>query len=205
MTVYAYYEPLIDNWGYEELIELFAKSWERQGWEVKVFNRKDLVQHPNYEEQRRALEILPSQHDRGFGVMCMLRYLPMQNAGGGLLVDTDLINYNFKPDMLPQPGGYTLQRGSGTYGSQAFYGWICWELAHWQSSRVPPWLVNGKPHWSDMVFLSAAVPSIDLAVTYRQGDIEKAPLVHYSNGSLYPNSEPDRHDRVKRILAIRPL
>lgn len=206
MTVHTYFELLDANDGTEGLIELFTRSWERQGWQVRVLTRADVVHHPDYEQYLAAISRIPTANRPDFEIVCFLRYLAMLNVGGGLLVDMDVINYGYTPDMLPRGMDYTLQRGSGTFGSQYFYGWLCYEFANWTRTRVPVWTVNGLPHWSDMVFLTAAVPTIEVCLTCGQGNWEMMPLVHFSNGSLYYGDEMlNRVDRAQRILAKRPL
>lgn len=206
MTVHTYFECLDAQDGTEGLLELFTRSWERQGWSVRVLTRLDVIRHPDYEQYLAAISRIPTANRPDFEVLCFLRYLAMLQAGGGLMVDMDVINYGFTPDMLPRGRDYTIQQGSGPFGSQYFYGWLCYEFSHWERTRVPPWTVNGVDHWSDMVFLSASVPTIGVCLTCGQGDWQSLPLTHFSNGSLYrPDEMLDRRDRADRILAARPL
>jgi hypothetical protein len=211
MIVHTYYQQLKDEYdqivdnGYAELLKLFQESWERQGWQVRALGLDDATANRDYCTYAEAISHIPSLHWSEYKQVSFVRYLAMLQVGGGLMVDLDVINYGFKPEHLPPEPNYTLQRGSGPYGTQYFYGWLCYEFARWHQTRVPCWPVEGQVHWSDMIFLSAAVPWVDLSRNYGEPGWETAPLVHFSNGSLYGKAKCSRADRVQRILAARTL
>ncbi|MBV5346171.1 MAG: hypothetical protein JZU63_12005, partial [Rhodoferax sp.] len=183
MTVYTYYEHLKEipgNDGYSKLLDLFRASWEKHGWTVKCLGIEDAtVNKADYDHYISGIDKAPSLHHDGYRRASYARYLAMLNVGGGLMVDADVMNYGFTPDMLPLNGCYTLQDGSGPYGPAYFYGWLCYMLSHWWEARVPPWPIDGKLHWSDMIFLSGAVPWLEVCLTYKEGPWETKLLTHF--------------------------
>jgi hypothetical protein len=109
MRVYTYYTPisLYDEDSQRRLIDVWARSWSKQGWEPIVLNEGDCVYHPLYEEYKRRVFSLPTEYGNEYDGQCFMRWLAMANQlsgpeGGGMMTDYDVINYGLKP-ISPEP------------------------------------------------------------------------------------------------------
>lgn len=68
--VYTFYEPLDgreEDPGELALIELWRRSWERNGWTPIVLNRADAEAYERFEELDTKLAGLPSSNEEGYG------------------------------------------------------------------------------------------------------------------------------------------
>jgi len=84
------------------LIEVWRRSWERQGWEPVVLNESDAAQHPLWEQFNAKVSGLPSEYGPFYDRACWVRWMAMAaqtsgKYGGGLMLDYDCIAYNFPP------------------------------------------------------------------------------------------------------------
>lgn len=100
MNVYTYYMPVTGLWSHEsqvDLIDLWAKSWRRHGWDPVVLTENTARKHPRYAEFKAGYQKLPSEYGPEYDLNCFLRYVAMSQIGGGLLTDYDVMNYGFAP------------------------------------------------------------------------------------------------------------
>jgi hypothetical protein len=102
MKVYTYYENV--NFSHqEELLEIWKKSWESNGFEVNVLNRSDAEKHSFYNEYVKRLESihlnLTDKPITKYGLSCWLRWLAYatQPEERFYVCDYDVINYHFNP------------------------------------------------------------------------------------------------------------
>lgn len=101
MKIYTYHEN-INFSDQDELIALWKKSWERQGFDAIVLNRSHAVVHPYYEEFVEKLEELHLQIMNKplskYGLSCYLRWLAYatQPEEKFYVSDYDVINNKFK-------------------------------------------------------------------------------------------------------------
>lgn len=104
MRCYTYYMPvgLYDDESQRRLIDVWARSWEKHGWEPIVLNEGDARQHPMWERFNQRVSSLPSEYGPLYDRACFIRWLAMaaQEAGthgGGIMLDYDVINYGLSP------------------------------------------------------------------------------------------------------------
>ena len=115
------------------------------------------------------------------------------------MVDYDVINVGFTPDMLPASNGkYPAILADknpcpcGVYGSATEYDSLCSFFAKKGKEAIVS--EGGKPHTSDQHFVqhfAKHFSSYELIWQYGQKDWEKAKLIHFSSGSCQgrPRSE----------------
>jgi hypothetical protein len=100
MKVFTYYMPVPGLWSDEsqqKLIEVWARSWKKAGWEPVVLNEDSVKTHPNFAYYKEKLWALPTEYGHDYEGACFLRWLAVAHAGGGMMVDYDVINYGFTP------------------------------------------------------------------------------------------------------------
>ena len=106
MRVYTYYMPVPDLWSEESqraLIDVWARSWAKAGWEPIVLNESDAKTHPNFSFYKEKFWALPTEYGHDYEGGCFMRWLATAQAGGGMMVDYDVINYGFPPfDQPPE-------------------------------------------------------------------------------------------------------
>lgn len=88
--MFCYFEALLDGPPHQgELIQLWHRSWKNNGWDVRMLS-------PRSARRSKLFRSIPS----GWPLKRQLvarQILALAEAGGGLLVDYDLINFGFRP------------------------------------------------------------------------------------------------------------
>lgn len=142
---YCYYEPvgMYDDHSQRALIDVWARSWRKQGWDPIVLNPGDAMQHPMWERFEANVSKLPSEYGPLYDKACFRRWLAMAaqtsgKHGGGLLLDYDVINYRMTP-FEPEPDKMVLfceTRQSicmgCVMGTQAHYEFMSNLMANWK-------------------------------------------------------------------------
>jgi len=109
--VYVYFEDLPGVFSEErKLLELCQQSWEAQGWTFNILKRGDARWHPRYSEVETNANLVlnsPTPLTASWQRCSYYRWLALQvmTETGGLLIDYDMINYNFPVQDL-KPGRY---------------------------------------------------------------------------------------------------
>lgn len=99
-NVYTYYMPipeLYDEDSQRRLIEIWARSWQKQGWNPVVLDETHARAHPRYDFFREHFWALPTTYGHEYCGACFMRWLAVSAMGGGMLTDFDVINYSFAP------------------------------------------------------------------------------------------------------------
>lgn len=112
--------------------------------------------HNDYQSLVQKLEQLPTVNPKLYELSCYIRYVAMSAVGGGIMVDNDVINLNFKPNEMtsPLPERFTCyDRGipSMVYGTREEYDRVINYMANYQLR--PNDKYNGRNHTSDMYIL----------------------------------------------------
>jgi hypothetical protein len=211
-VVKTYYEKLEGRNHAEQewLLGTWADSWRKHGWHPVVINHDLAKTHPYYQMFLKAYTDLPSVNGKDYELACYIRHVAMVQSGGGLLVDYDVINVGFTPDMLP----HTNQKypaimadknpcPCGVYGSAEEYDKLCYFMAKQGKEAIVQ--EGGRPHTSDQHFIqhfAAHFYSYEIIWQYGQKGWEKAKLIHFSSGSCQgrPRSEviPSALDFVRQ-------
>lgn len=208
MRVYTYYTPigLYDRDSQERLIDIWARSWSKAGWEPIVLNEGDAMLSPHYDEFRKAVWKLPTEYGHEYETTCFLRWLAMSaqetGGGGGTMTDYDVINYGFPPiapikdemlffcDYAPHD---TISLGVVT-GTRAHYSYFCDLFLNWVPHPQHDWNPKAKLlHCSDLSMLvrmfenkthykpewAKKVSNVQAIYMKEHDDWKTAPLVHY--------------------------
>lgn len=105
MNVYTYYMPvpeLYDEGSQRALIDVWARSWRKQGWNPIVMDETWVFKHPRYREFKKKFFELPTEYGHNYEGACFMRWAAVSAAGGGMMTDYDVINYGFPP-QAPDP------------------------------------------------------------------------------------------------------
>lgn len=82
------------------MLALWHRSWSMHGWKPIVLGMEDARAHPDFLNVLCHVDRLPTINPKQYTVNDFLRWLAMdQLEGGGLHVDSDVINYGFTPDL----------------------------------------------------------------------------------------------------------
>jgi len=102
MKIFTYYED-INFKNQDEMVQLWKKSWEQQGFEAIILTLEDAKKNSYYEEfaaNIKQVHIDITGHEiRPYGLSCYLRWLAysvQRDQESFLVSDYDLINKNFK-------------------------------------------------------------------------------------------------------------
>lgn len=162
MRCYTYYMPIpmYSEDSQRRLIDIWARSWAKQGWEPILLNEGDAKLHPNYEDFRRAIWGLPTEYGHEYESSCFLRWLAMAaqetDGGGGVLTDYDVVNYRFKPRPVNPEEMYFLSDQVNritmgvVIGARKHYEFFCNLFANWTPDKHDWNASAGLFHCSDL-------------------------------------------------------
>ena len=212
MKVYAFYDslgdfPCRDN--YDELIEIWKKSWKYFGWDPVILTLKDVKQHKSYEKLLKICEKRPTVNRRDFENLCYLRWLSMENISGWYC-DVDMINYGFEPtsfgDDVVTTNDSPVIHASCFYMPNQKYKQLIDEIVNYNITDEDYFLVNGekKPHLSDMIIMSKTKIKVDKCLSifkeYKNQDNWKNGLIiHYTNNCWLHDINDHAKNRVQII------
>ena len=98
-TVYTTHAPGLPGLAETpELERLWRASWSAHGWEPVVLEPQE--HQPLWKELHEAFSSTPTVNPPGYRDQCITRWADFFYAGGGLMVDMDLMNLGFPPDGL---------------------------------------------------------------------------------------------------------
>lgn len=150
MNIYTYYDEVLDN--QIEIIEVWKKSWENNGWNPIVLDRK-FIKCTNLEIE--YLENLPSVNPKKYEMACFLRWNAMSNIGGGWMCDYDVINIGFSPEDSKKYESMSILQGHVpclVYGTSEDYKHIFNIFTTESSNFITK--IDEKSHTSDMIIIS---------------------------------------------------
>ncbi len=100
IPVFTYYAPvpaLYTEASQRALISVWARSWERAGWQPVVLEEKIFKRTPRYAGLKKKFLAHPTEYGDEYTLSCYMRWDAVAQYGGGMLVDYDVINYGFEP------------------------------------------------------------------------------------------------------------
>jgi hypothetical protein len=104
MKIYTYYDN-INFFNQKELIGLWEKSWNNNGFETIVLSKEDAKKHEYYDEfvyeLNRMHNTIKNKPLAEYGLSCYLRWLAYSNQNDELFYtsDYDVINLSLKPEQ----------------------------------------------------------------------------------------------------------
>jgi hypothetical protein len=159
MTVHTYHEP-VEGMDRTEILELWAESWRRHGWEPVVHGRAEATAHPEAAAYELAIARLPTVNPRAYEDACWRRWLVAAQVGG-FWCDDDLINVSFTAEEARDGmarHGLQARLLAWHDGAHPNAGLLLGMRVHFQelvdrvlAGRVGKLdVINGQPHTSDM-------------------------------------------------------
>jgi hypothetical protein len=204
MNVYTYYTLLEGPpglWGdhdQRQLIEVWKRSWQKQGWNPVVMDESWCQRHPRYKEFKEKFTTLPTEYGHQYESACFLRYVAMATIpGGGLLTDYDVMAYDFET-RAPDPGVMRfygkrdcLVNTGCCLAPRELYEGLCQLYFTWVPDQRD-WNPNAKPpqyHCSDVSYIvqcwdgsrekPAWMQAKQNCPVWPNPGWETSPLVHY--------------------------
>lgn len=186
-TVYTYHEHISGMYGIPLLIE-WKKSWEANGWRLKILGRTDAMRHPRFHQFLKRVQRHPTVNGRPYEDACYLRHLAMAAivpCGPMLMTDYDVLNVRFKPDDLAGDTPYVLDSDGVPCA-------LCGTASDWEQivrfiERYPldkPVTVGNRPHMSDMYMIqSIGLRRTNQCILKDKTGWDSAPLVHFGHVS----------------------
>lgn len=103
-TVFTYFDavPEINANEQKAQIELWKESWKSRGWNPIVLTWLEARKHALYEKFENAVKLLPTVNPKKYELSCYLRWLALDQAGGGLMSDYDCIPGRMLPRDLDE-------------------------------------------------------------------------------------------------------
>lgn len=221
MNVYTYYMPVPGLWSEDsqrKLIDVWARSWKKQGWNPVVMDESYASRHPRFREFKQKFWTLPTEYGHDYEGACFMRYAAMSTVGGGMMVDYDVINYYFPPcepdpkRMLfysDQSQGQTESTGA-TLAPYELYEGICQMFMEWIPDKRD-WNPNAKPpqfHCSDLTFVNQCFNGSRLkpdwmqklpgCAVFPEPTWKTSPMVHYCY-SMHAAGYWPKHEHIEKI------
>ena len=225
MNVYCYYEPiegpagLWDSSDQRRLIDVWRRSWSRQGWNPVVMDESWARRHPRFKEFKEKFWSLPTEYSNAYDGPCFMRYAAMSAAKGGLLVDYDVMAYDF-PTVAPDPqvmrfyGGNVTTNTGCCLAPMELYEGLCQLFMEWTPDQRD-WNPNAKPpqyHCSDLSFICQCMGGVrekpawlqyrkNTCIIWGQPGWEAAPMVHFG----YELRAAGRWPKADWVEKLRPF
>jgi hypothetical protein len=185
-VIYTYYELIgghsFDN---DRLLSSWLASWYLRGWEPRILTLTDAQKHGDYEKIMKRVSTLPTINNRQYEEACYRRWLAFDVVGGGVMCDTDVINFTALPSEIPFPETVWIGDASGVpclvaaseRGAKAIV-----ELISTSNESIQ---VNGLQHVSDMcMFIASDFHRSSFVVEFGHSHFQTAPVVHFSYRSV---------------------
>lgn len=181
--VYTYYQSIPNFRDDLEMIEIWKANWRQHCWEPIVLNVTHAMNHESYESFLANVTRLPTVNSKAYEISCYVRYLAMAVVGGGIMVDNDMINIDFKPsDMtIPLPERFSCYDQfipSMVYGSKAEFERIASYMSHYQLRSDDQ--SDGRTHTSDMLILRRMLKE-NLVDEVKNSPVKTGKLNHLSS------------------------
>lgn len=215
MKIYTYYEPISHAKKFKrqlELIDLWKKSWELNGFEPIVLSREDAMKSDAYTEYydfiQRVNKKISGQElpERDYWLAAQLEIVAFTTIKEfGFISDYDVINYNFKPIILKEDLHW-LNGACSCFAYGRSIGWYNYiqtlfknedKIVEFCKERF--FNKNGREYYGDQDFLQALLHNdVERAftVTYDKSLAQMyIPRDDISNNKTYHIS----HDNVRLI------
>lgn len=182
--IYTYFDKDPTLHGFDTVLEIWNQRWSLAGWEPVVLTEKDAQKHVNFEAANAKIESFPTVNPKVYERACWLRWLAIEAAGGGLMVDSDVLPVRFTPFVLPNVDQTTiLDHGRVPCAVLVVGDSVSQEILNGDHKIG---LYNGQPHYSDMImFQASSIPMVPMGKALVDPGWETLPLVHLSSDALH--------------------
>lgn len=200
-TVFTYFDavPEIDANEQKAQIELWKEAWKSRGWNPIVLTWIDARKHSLYEEFENAVKVFPTVNPKKYELSCFLRWLALEQAGGGLMSDYDCVPGRLMPrdleDVRSESGVmHVLQSNETTAVPACVYAdrtalrkWIKYVMTYKPSSEDKE---NGSAHISDQSIVTVAsaekktfVKKHKMVLEFGEPDYKTGYAIHFANSA----------------------
>ena len=201
-TVFTYFDavPEIDANEQKAQIELWKEAWKSRGWNPIVLTWLEARKHHLYESFENAVKLFPTVNPKKYELSCFLRWLALDQAGGGLMSDYDCIPGRMMPrdlDEIRKESGvaHILQcNDQGTavpacvYADRPALSKMIKHLMGYKPNAGD--IEHGAAHVSDQSILTAAVKdgakflkTHKMVLGVGEADYKTAHAIHFANSA----------------------
>lgn len=180
MKVLTYYSPCSGLSPQGGVIERWANSWAKAGYDPVVLNRSHAEQHPRYSELLQIFKAYPTINPSEYELACYLRWLALDAVGGGLMSDYDVMNVSLFPSEIGKAEVLFHERRRVPCLVQASDAGAKKIVEHLTNTKPPA----GLHHWSDMVSLMKSEwLAVDHCTEIGDAGWETAKAIHFAHGA----------------------
>lgn len=213
MKVFTYHQELGEKSRYareseEKLLSFWGNSWQKNGWEPIALNQSYAERHPNFGEWSKTFKAMPRlPAETEWQLSCLYRWISVLQAGGGMMVDYDVINYGFRPEHITSldPGSMYIFADTppglfmgAVYGPKNRYEDIIQNFACQKtdcSLRVGDLNLIMRTY-KNLPWLKV-IPG---CANYEWPSWKTSPLVHYHSGHRL--TKPDQTDWIRELRKV---
>ena len=139
MIVYTYFEKCAGDLQYEDALQLWKNNWQEAGF-TPVVTGPEVIPLLKLQKMREKFQRLPTVNgNKCYELANYNRALAMAAIGGGLWVETDILNVSFTEDVI-----------------DFAYPWITFDVnksaAMWVSAEKSNYLEEVILNWDEKVF-----------------------------------------------------
>jgi hypothetical protein len=217
MKIYTYHEDLSSAFDDPELMALSKESFRRQGFEMVVLGVEHAMTHPLFKKISETPALYMNGNVSHYLQACYRRYMAVSeiaknNTDPMVMVDYDVINYGFTPEMLPKATNLMLMMADSPVpgmmiGNKDAYERILEVFNQYADSPVP--VPGGLTHDQGLLSWHSDTwhgHKAKVLVEYPTEGWKKAPLVHYPIGRMSFNSSRGADiKRIRPLPSTRPL
>ena len=203
MNIYSYFDSSTGFRGQAELIATWQASWQRHGWTPSMLTPRHASRHPRYQEFLAKINTLPTVNVRAYENACYLRWLALDQVGGGFMCDYDVMNYGLKPysSKISLDFFHPQYIPAFVYANKAGCKQLINEIIGYQPA---------EPHVSDMIVImklgfrlnGGKHKSKEELICCEYGDDKfdwlHKPTLHFAAGAVHA-----KHGQISKVDAIR--
>lgn len=224
MNVYAFYEPIREDWvdqkDQEILVSLWKKSWSHYGWNPIILSLEDAKKHPLYEEYYNIVKTFPTVNPKTYELYCFLRWLSFANQGGWISA-VSCMNYGFKPydpvdKIITSHLHPFIVPTVSIYVPKEKFKIILELIMNYKINHNDFLNVGGerRPHMSDMILLNSNLYKTEASVdrknclnfssTYGDLNWKKSLITHYPMSTTCILGDIDKHKTRTQVVLEDP-
>lgn len=196
LNVYSYFEDV--GMDQREIIELWAESWRKHGWNPVMLDQWMGSRHKDWVSFNAGrIHALPTKNPFAYERACWRRWFALAAVGGGVMVDYDVINVGLKPEdvilnkvMILDVHRVPCAVAVDAEGAREVVDYI---MQHKPNAK------NG--HYSDMLMFIENLdwPHIKVCKELDHPERKLAKLVHCSTRACKVSGFPNKVDAIKSI------
>ena len=195
--VFTFFNAVVDNpLDEKEVMLLWDQGWRSRGWNPIVLTMRDAISHPKYKTVYENISQLPCLRNRKSMLNRWMRWLALDNVGGGLMSEYDVLPAEFTPRSI-EDKSCLGELASLVYLKKQAASELVDYIATYQAQ--PEDMLNGKANVDEALVVSKWLNPSESIVQYFGERTEEIPaLIHFSNKSI--ESSPIRNTRKSNVM-----